>query len=691
MIPDELDSSNMPDRDSLDSKVLQYFYGRVVRKDLVGVLKGQLNVPTYVLEYLLGKYCSSSDEQVIEAGLNEVKRILAEHYVRPDQAEWFKAQVREREHHRVIDKVKVRLLETEDKYWASLVNINIDRVHISEDLVRRYERLLGGGVWAIVRLRYDPEMIHRGEVRPFVIQELHPIQLAGSNLLEEVQERREHFSRDEWLDLLLRSIGVEPAQMSHRLKMLYLTRLIPLVENNYNLVELGPRGTGKSYVYREISPYSILVSGGEVTVPSLFISHTGRGHIGLVGLWDTVAFDEVAGLRRLANLQAINLLKDYMESGSFSRGREEITALASLVFVGNINIDVDLIIRTSHLFAPFPEEMQDLAFLDRFHAYLPGWEFPKLSSALLTDHFGLVADYLAEVFRELRKLSFGDAVDSYFELGQALNKRDEKGVRKTISGLIKLLHPDGNFTESELQEYLHLALELRRRVKEQLRRMGGVEYWNTSFSYRGKSSGEEHFITVPEQGETVVIPPDPLQSGVAFTVGWDLNSGRYALFRVEVALMKGSGNYKVTGAVGKAMREAIRTAYDYLRSNVHRFTIDRSLDDLDAHFQVVNLMQAKEGSQTAAAFFVALFSALVGKPLRPATVTLGEITVQSSVLPVSDLGECVQLARENGAQCVLVPIANAKDIPHIPPEILAGLDLAFYADPKDCLLKALQE
>jgi len=648
-------------------------------------------VPTYVLEYLLGKYCSSSDEQVIEAGLNEVKRILAEHYVRPDQAEWFKAQVREREHHRVIDKVKVRLLETEDKYWASLVNINIDRVHISEDLVRRYERLLGGGVWAIVRLRYDPEMIHRGEVRPFVIQELHPIQLAGSNLLEEVQERREHFSRDEWLDLLLRSIGVEPAQMSHRLKMLYLTRLIPLVENNYNLVELGPRGTGKSYVYREISPYSILVSGGEVTVPSLFISHTGRGHIGLIGLWDTVAFDEVAGLKRLANLQAINLLKDYMESGSFSRGREEITALASLVFVGNINIDVDLIIRTSHLFAPFPEEMQDLAFLDRFHAYLPGWEFPKLSSALLTDHFGLVADYLAEVFRELRKLSFGDAVDSYFELGQALNKRDEKGVRKTISGLIKLLHPDGNFTESELQEYLHLALELRRRVKEQLRRMGGVEYWNTSFSYRGKSSGEEHFITVPEQGEAVVIPPDPLQSGVAFTVGWDLNSGRYALFRVEVALMKGSGNYKVTGAVGKAMREAIRTAYDYLRSNVHRFTIDRSLDDLDAHFQVVNLMQAKEGSQTAAAFFVALFSALVGKPLRPATVTLGEITVQSSVLPVSDLGECVQLARENGAQCVLVPIANAKDIPHIPPEILAGLDLAFYADPKDCLLKALQE
>lgn len=676
--------------DHLDEKVLSCFPGRVVRKDLPNVLKGQMNVPVYVLEYLLGKYCSSADPDVINAGLQEVKRVLSEHYVRPDQSEWFKARVRDQGRHRVIDKVKARLVETEDKYWASLTNLQIDRVHISEDFVHSYDRLLGGGIWAIVELEYDPSRVHRGEVRPFVIGDLRPIQLGGGNLLREIQERRGEFTREEWADLLLRSIGLEPGMLPHRLKMLYLSRLIPMVENNYNLVEFGPRGTGKSYVYREVSPYAILVSGGDVTVPSLFASHIGRGRIGLVGLWDVVAFDEVAGLTRLANPQAINLLKDYMESGSFSRGREEITALASLVFIGNINLDVETALRTSHLFSPFPPEMQDLAFLDRFHAYLPGWEFPKMASSLLTSHYGLVVDYLAEVLRELRKLSFADALDREFELGSALNKRDEKAVRKTVSGFLKLLHPDGRWERSELEEYLTYALEFRRRVKEQLRRMGGVEYWNTSFSYLDRLSREERFVALPEQGEASIIPPDPLPPGATFTVGLDVEAGRYALFRVEVALMKGSG-YVVTGAAGPAMREAVRTAYDYLRSNLHRFTIDRSLEDLQAHFQVVNLMQAKEGSQTASAFFVALFSALVGKSIRPATVVLGEITVQGGVLPVRDLAECVQLARENGARRALVPIANAKDIPQIPGEILSGLEIAFYSDPKDCLLKALQE
>lgn len=677
--------------DELDSKALEHFPGRVVRKDLVGSLKGQLNVPAYVVEYLLGKYCSSADEQVIEAGLKVVRKILTENYVRPDQSEWFKSQVKEHGHHRVIDKVKVRLVETEDKYWTSLVNLQIDRVHISEELVRRYERLLAGGVWAVVDLAYDAELVHGGQLRPFTIRELQPIQLAAGNLLDEVRRVRSLFSRDDWRDLLLRSVGVEPTEMSDRLKMLYLARLIPLVESNHNMVELGPRGTGKSYVYREVSPYAILISGGEVSVPNLFVAHIGRGgRMGLVGLWDAVAFDEVAGLTPLAKRGAINLLKDYMESGSFSRGREEITALASLVFVGNINVDVEMALRTSHLFTPFPTEMQDLAFLDRFHAYLPGWEFPKITAALLTARYGLVMDYLAELFRELRKLSFADAIDASFGWGEAFNKRDEKGGRKTVSGLVKLLHPDANVSKDELQEYVHMAVELRRRVKEQLRRMGGVEYWNTSLSYLDKESGQETFVSLPEQGEAAVVSPDPLPAGVTFTVGLDVESQRYALFRVEVALMKGSG-YTVTGAAGKAMREAVRTAYDYLRSNLHRFTIDRCVEDLQAHFQVVNLMQAKEGSQTAAAFFVGLFSALVGKSVRPATVVLGEITVRGSTLPVTELAECVQLAKENGARRALVPTANAKDIPYIPPEILAGLELAFYADPKDCLMKALED
>jgi len=676
--------------DKLDKKALSYFPGKIVRKDLVNLLKGQVNVPAYVLEYLLGKYCASDDDQIIEAGKEEVKSILSEHYVRPDQAEFFKAKVKEKGIYRFIDKVKVRLVETENKYWASLVNLQIDRVHIDENIIMQYERLLGGGIWAVVELGYDPTLVYKGEIRPFVIKDLRPIQLASGNLLQEFKDIRSKFNRDEWLDLLLRSIGLEPRNFSYRLKLLFLIRLIPLVENNYNLVEFGPRGTGKSYVYREISPYVILVSGGDVTIPTLFYSLTGRGKIGLVGLWDVVAFDEVAGLTRLANPQAINLLKDYMESGSFSRGREEITALASLVFIGNINVDITTALRTSHLFTPFPSEMQDLAFLDRFHAYLPGWEIPKMTTSYLTTHYGLVVDYLAEIFRELRKFSFADAIDTYFALGNALNKRDEKAVRKTVSGLLKLLHPDGKWEKAEIEEYITLALELRRRVKEQLKRMGGIEYWNTSFSFIDKATNQEKFVLLPEQGEVTIISPDPLPPGAVFTIGLDAESNRYALFRIEVALMKGS-NYVVTGTVGTKMREAIRTAYDYLKSNIHRFVIDKSLDDLQVHFQVVNLMQAKEGSQTASAFFIALFSALIGKPVRPATVILGEITVQGGVLPVSDLAECVQLARENGARRILIPIANAKDIPQIPPEILSGLELAFYSDPKDCLLKALEE
>jgi len=676
--------------DKLDKKALSYFPGKIVRKDLVNLLKGQVNVPAYVLEYLLGKYCASDDDQIIEAGKEEVKSILSEHYVRPDQAEFFKAKVKEKGIYRFIDKVKVRLVETENKYWASLVNLQIDRVHIDENIIMQYERLLGGGIWAVVELGYDPTLVYKGEIRPFVIKDLRPIQLASGNLLQEFKDIRSKFNRDEWLDLLLRSIGLEPRNFSYRLKLLFLIRLIPLVENNYNLVEFGPRGTGKSYVYREISPYVILVSGGDVTIPTLFYSLTGRGKIGLVGLWDVVAFDEVAGLTRLANPQAINLLKDYMESGSFSRGREEITALASLVFIGNINVDITTALRTSHLFTPFPSEMQDLAFLDRFHAYLPGWEIPKMTTSHLTTHYGLVVDYLAEIFRELRKFSFADAIDTYFALGNALNKRDEKAVRKTVSGLLKLLHPDGKWEKAEIEEYITLALELRRRVKEQLKRMGGIEYWNTSFSFIDKATNQEKFVLLPEQGEVTIISPDPLPPGAVFTIGLDAESNRYALFRIEVALMKGS-NYVVTGTVGTKMREAIRTAYDYLKSNIHRFVIDKSLDDLQVHFQVVNLMQAKEGSQTASAFFIALFSALIGKPVRPATVILGEITVQGGVLPVSDLAECVQLARENGARRILIPIANAKDIPQIPPEILSGLELAFYSDPKDCLLKALEE
>jgi len=674
--------------DALDQKALDLFPGKVVRKDLLGPLKGQLNVPTYVLEYLLGKYCSSADEEVIEQGLEEVHRILTENYVRPDQSELFKSQVRERGQHRVIDKVKARLHETEDRYWAELANLQLTNVNISETWVNRYEKLLAGGIWAILDLGYHPDISHKGALRPFVIEQIRPIQLAVAGL-DEVRANRHHFTREEWIDLLVRSIGLEPSQFSHRLKLLFLCRLIPLVENNFNFVELGPRGTGKSYVYRELSPYAILVSGGETTVPSLFVSHIGRGRIGLVGLWDVVAFDEVAGLQKLSSPGAIQVLKDYMESGSFSRGREEISALASLVFVGNIGFDIETAVRTSHLFTPFPPEMQDLAFLDRFHLYLPGWEVPKMHPDFFGNHYGFVVDYLAELARDLRKETYVTALDRHFRLGHALNKRDERAVRKTVSGLIKLIHPDGEHTKEELEEYLSLAMEMRRRVKEQLKKMGGLEYWNTSFSYLDLADDEERYISVPEQASGGLIPADPQLPGVVYTVGFDLDTGKPALFRVEVGLMKGGGHYSVTGAVGRAMREAVRTAYDYIRVNLHKFAVERTLDDYDLHLQVVNLMQAKEGSQTGAAFFVAILSALLGRPVAAGTVVLGEMTIHGVMMPVSGLGESVQAIKENGGQRVLVPAANVRDLSAIPPDILSGLDIAFFADARECVLKAI--
>ena len=489
--------------------------------------------------------------------------------------------------------------------------------------------------------------------------------------------------------LLVRSIGFEPSNFSHRLKLLFLCRLIPLVENNFNFVELGPRGTGKSYVYRELSPYSILVSGGETTVPSLFVSHIGRGRIGLVGLWDVVAFDEVAGLQKLSSPGAIQILKDYMESGSFSRGREEISALASLVFVGNIGFDIETAVRTSHLFTPFPPEMQDMAFLDRFHLYLPGWEIPQMHPDFFGSHYGFVVDYLAELARDLRKETYATALDKHFRLGHALNKRDERAVRKTVSGLIKLIHPDGEFAKEELEEYLTLAMEMRRRVKEQLKKMGGLEYWNTSFSYLDLADDEERYISVPEQASGGLIPADPQLPGVVYTVGFDLDMGKPALFRVEVGLMKGGGHYSVTGVVGRAMREAVRTAYDYVRANLHKFAVERTLDDYDLHLQVVNLMQAKEGSQTGAAFFVAILSALLGRPVAAGTVVLGEMTIHGVMMPVRGLGESVQAIKENGGQRVLVPAANVRDLSAIPPDILSGLDIAFFADARECVLKAI--
>jgi len=676
--------------DALDRKVLDHFAGKVVRKDLVGPLKVEYNVPAYVLEYLLGKYCSTDDPKAVQDGLQEVRRTLSENYVRPDAPELFKSQVREAgpRGYRVIDKVRVRLHETEDKYWAELVNLQINHVHIPEELLRRYERVLAGGLWCVVDLEYDPALTDvRGTIRPFAIHQLRPIQLAAVGL-DELRSARGRFTRDEWLDFLIRSIGLEPSHFSQRLKLLLLLRLVPFVERNYNLVELGPRNTGKSYVFRELSPYSILVSGGEATVASLFVN-LATGRVGMVGLWDVVAFDEVAGLQKLKNPASVQILKDYMESGSFSRGRDEIQANASLVFIGNLNVDVELALRTSHLFTPFPKEMQDLAFLDRVHAYLPGWEIPKMRTEYIGRHYGFVVDYMAELFRSLREIPMAHVIDEEFRLGRSLNKRDEKAVRRTVSGLLKLLHPDGAVSKREMEEYLTLALELRRRVKEQLKRMGGVEFWDTNFTYVDLEYGKEVGVPVPEQSTVGAIPAGPWPSGVVFSASADPASGKAGIFRIEVSVAKGSTGYSVTGLGSRPARDAARAAYEYLRAQWGRLSADRTLEGQQVNIQIVDVRRAESLSPSSMAIAGAIASAVLDRPLVAGTVVMGDLTLQGGIQPVLGLSECLHIVVEEGGRRVLMPAENLREIASVPSEIVRKLELVFYTDPMDAITKAL--
>ncbi len=677
-----------PFMDALDEKLAAHFPGRVVRKDLVRQIKTGFNVPVYVLEYLLGKYCSSTDPEVIAQGLEYVRDTLSRNYVRADESEKIKSLTREAGTHRIIDKVKVRLIETEDKYWAELTNMGVRFVNISEAIVRQYDKLLAGGIWAIVDLRYDAEFQHRGQTRPFIIEGLRPIQQPSTDISDLIASRSA-FTRDEWLDVLLRSIGLEPTHpdLDRRKKLLTIMRLVPMVETNFNLIELGPRGTGKSFVYREISPFAILISGGQTTVAQLFI-HLGTGRLGLVGLWDVVAFDEVAGIR-FKDPNGVQILKDYMESGSFSRGKEEVPADASIVFNGNIDADIATILKTSHLFQPLSPCLQDMAFIDRLHFYLPGWDLDKMRPEYLTDHYGFVVDYITEVWRGLRKTSYSDALDRYFSLGDHLNQRDVRAVRKTVSGLIKLLHPDGLFTKDELQEYLELALEGRRRVKEQLKKMGGLEYWAVNFSYLDKETRQETFVAVPEQGGGGLIPAGQPNPGVVFTVGTDRDVGRHAIFRIETQAMKGRGGTRVTGAPSRAMRDAIQTAYTFLKGQSRQLGISKDPSEYDFHVQIVNLMQSKEGSETGVAFFIAMLSAMLEKPVLEQLVVLGEMSIHGSLLKVPALAERLQLAMDNGAKRVLIPSENKRDFADVPSDVLDKLQIIFFSDPVNAAFRAM--
>ena len=676
-------NSNTVDH-SLDDLLNQYFPGKVVRKDLTKLVKEGANVPVYVLEYLLGQHCASNDDGIINEGLAVVKKILAENYVRPDEAEKVKSIIRERGSLKIIDKVTVKLNEKRDVYEALLSNLGTKGVEIPTVTVKNYEKLLAGGIWSIITMRYFYEEGQKGS--PFLIEDLKPIQMPNMDM-DGAFEGRRGFTEDQWIDVLLRSTGMEPTQFDKRTKWHFLARMIPLVENNYNVCELGPRGTGKSHIYKEISPNSILISGGQTTVANLFYNMSSRT-VGLVGLWDVVAFDEVAGIS-FKDKDGVQIMKDYMASGSFARGRDAVNAYASMVFVGNINQPVDTLVKTSHLLAPFPETMIDSAFFDRFHAYIPGWEVPKMRPEFLTNQFGLIVDYLAEFMREMRKRNFGDAINKYFKLGRDLNQRDTIAVKHTVSGLLKLLYPAEDYDKEAVRRCLEYALEARRRVKEQLKKIGGMEFFDVHFSYFDQETREERFVSVPEQGGGSLIPDGPLNPGVLHTVATG-SVGHLGLYRIETQVTSGNGALKMSGlGSNNAAKEAIKVGFDYFRANASRVSASIKAGDHDFHLHIVELHNTGPTTAMTLATFVALCSAVMGKPLQSQMTVLGSMSLGGSIVPVENLAESLQVAFDSGAKRILLPMASVTDIPTIPGELFAKFQTSFYADPVDAAFKAL--
>lgn len=673
--------------DELDQTANEVFPGLVVRKDLLRRMRSAFGVPAFVIEFLLGKYCASTDEETIKEGLEFVRETLSSKYVKPDEREAVKSAIKQHSTFEVIDKISVELVETHNKYWARLANLNLDYINIDESEVRNHDRLLMGGIWAEISLRYDESFIFKAQNRPFFVDSIRPIQLSNRNI-EQFVDARNRFSRDQWLDLLMRSMGYEPSHpyFTPRRKLHYMLRLLPFVEKNFNSVELGPRGTGKSFVYQQMSPYCHLISGGQTTTAQMFVN-LASGQRGLVCLWDVVAFDEAAGIR-FTDKTGLNIMKGYMEDGVFSRGRDIITAEGSVVFVGNLDGDIETIVRTSNLFYPMPKEM-DTAFYDRIHAYIPGWEFQKTRDDVYTNHFGLVTDYLAEVFKELRKRSYADFAERHFRFGSHLGGRDQKAVRKIVSGLVKLLHPDGLVSREELQEYLAYAMEMRRRVKEQLKKMGGLEYWDTSFSFIEKESGQETFVSVPEMGGGSVIAEGNLPPGSVYTIGTDVLDRRLALFLLQSQMNPGSGRIIPLGNLSTKMKEAIKTADAHLKANLNNLGIDRDLKSYDFTIQAINLNQAKEGAETAVAFFISMVSAILGKPVLDRTVVLGEMSVQGMLLKVNALPERMQLAVESGAKRILIPSENKRDVADVPDAVLTAIQWQFYDSPTRAAVLAL--
>ena len=669
----------------LDQKATSVFAGKVVRKDLVRKVKVGANVPVFVLEYLLGKYCATDDPAAIDAGLRVVNNTLSSNFVRPDEANKAQSLVKDKGKHTFIDKVKVRYVAEDDKHWAELVNFGHKFVHVPEHYLRDFDRLLMGGVWAQVDIKHQYDEEQKGKKSPFWIEGLKPIQIATFDL-DEYRQCRRQFSTDEWIDLLLRSIGMEPSHFTRRTKLLFLVRLLPLCEHNYNLVELGPRGTGKSYAYQELSPYTILLTG-PTTVANLFYNMA-SGKIGLVGIWDAVAFDEVADLQKMPK-EVVTTLKTYCESGMFARGKDALSGMASIAMFGNTNQPVEVMVRSSHLFMPMPDVIrEDMAFLDRIHFYIPGWEMPKMKVDFFTNHYGFVVDYLAEALRELRKHTFTEVLDRNFSLGSHLKSRDVKAVRKTVSGLVKLIYPNGELSKEEVAEMVELSLEGRRRVKEQLKKMGSFEFHQTSFSLIDNETREEKFVGVPEQGGRDMISLDPLAPGSVYTSSVD-DHAKVGLYRLEVGCSPGTGKLKIAGGVEGLMRESITRAFAYLMGQKVKMGVGQQVDTTDFHVEAIDLLSNHVPCEAGIALVVAIYSALKRLPVQAGLVILGDLSIQGNIKPMRSLAEPLQVAMDNGARKALIPLENKRNFLEVSGDIVERVDPVFFSDPMTAAMKAL--
>lgn len=674
----------------LDRKLLDLFQGFVVRKDIVRAVKVGANVPVFVLEYLLANSCSTDDEEKIREGVESVKRVLQKHYVNPDEANVVQSKIKEEGSYKVIDKISVRLDASKDKYWAELSNLNIREANIDESLVIQHEKMMMGGIWAIIDIDYDSSMMIGNKIYPFVVSKIRPIQLSNFSLDRIVEARRE-FTNEEWLNVLLRSGGYEPESegMTERMKMLLLSRFIPLVEANFNMAELGPRSSGKSFVFKELSPYSMLVSGGQGTAASLFVNNS-NGQIGAMGKWDAVCFDESTD-ELFKDREVVPLMKDYMESGSFSRAGKsgEKSANASIILNGNINQPVETVLQTSHLFSPFSDKISDdTAFLDRIGFFLPGWEIMKFAPANFTNHIGFSTDFFSEMLHHLRKDNYTNALDDYFTLGSQLRQRDTKPVRKTVSALIKLMHPDGNFTKEDIRKYLSWAIEMRRRVKEQLKRIGGMEFWDTNFSYIDKETQEETFVSVPEERGSNLIEDAPLASGTCYTATCD--GDKVSLIKVEVITMQGNGKLTVSGTSSAEVKEDIRNTYNYIRANESSILSQKhSLMRLDVTVQVTALLGTTQVSGIGSAVFAAIVSSVFGRNLKPALGIIGNISIGGAIVRATNFSDRVSLLSENGAKTVLVPMDNLQEMATLPATILGKTDVPFYANAQMIIQKII--